>query len=71
MSAEVGGLVAQLPINKTDSSGKSPAITATSPALCIRTLISPSTYKSLTITGMLPFVMQEICFVDSFGRKLI
>lgn len=63
--------VVQVPINKTDSSGKSAAITPTSPALCRCTVISPSAHNSLTITGVSPFVIREICFVDSFGRKPI
>lgn len=68
MSTKVGEPVVQVPISSTDSSGKSAVITATSPALCRCTVISPSAYNCLTITGMWPFVIQEICFVDSFGR---
>lgn len=63
--------VAQIPINKTDSSGTSAAITPASPARCRCTVISPSASNSLTITGVSPFVIREIYFVDSFGRKPI
>ena len=63
--------VAQVPISWTDSGGKSAAIAPGSPALCRCTVISPSAYNSLTITGVSPFVIREICFVDSFGRKPI
>lgn len=71
MSAKVEDAVVQVAISSTDSSGKSSAVAATSPALCRCTVISPSAYNSLTISGVSPFVIQEIYFVDSFGRKLI
>lgn len=63
--------VAQVPISWNDSSGILAVITPTSPALCRCTVISPFSHNGLTITGMLLFVIQEISFVDSFGRELI
>lgn len=59
------------PLTRLTAVGNQLQITAASPALCRCTVISPSAYNSLTITGVSPFVMQEICLVDSFGRKPI